>query len=205
MLVLSRRPSEKILFPNLGISVEIIQTKGNTVRVGIEAPPEIRVLRDELVQDNLGNRDNFDLSQHVSPAVPPSLSATAKPNYPVSLSSSSDLSQFEQRQKEQLCEQIDDIGLAIALAQNQQRQGLADNVDIALEQAIERLQVLKELLNSESSQSAVELVEQTAVCEDRPDYQRNSSRSPDTILQLATSRSQSTGIPFRLSFELTNL
>lgn len=49
MLVLSRRESEKIFFPDLGISLEIVRVKGNTVRVGINAPQEVRVLRGELM------------------------------------------------------------------------------------------------------------------------------------------------------------
>jgi len=52
MLVLSRRPNEKIVFPNLGITVQIIQAKPNAVRIGIDAPPEVRVLRDELISES---------------------------------------------------------------------------------------------------------------------------------------------------------
>jgi two-component system, OmpR family, response regulator len=48
MLVLSRRPSETILFPQLGISVSIVSVKGSRVQVGVEAPSEIQVLRKEL-------------------------------------------------------------------------------------------------------------------------------------------------------------
>jgi carbon storage regulator CsrA len=51
MLVLSRRPQEKILLPNLGTSIEILGVKGDRVRLGIEAPPEIKVLRDELASE----------------------------------------------------------------------------------------------------------------------------------------------------------
>lgn len=48
MLVLSRKSSETIRFPQLGISVEILSVKGSRVQVGIAAPPEIQVLRKEL-------------------------------------------------------------------------------------------------------------------------------------------------------------
>lgn len=48
MLVLSRREDDKILFPSLGISVQILRVDGNKVRVGIDAPRDVRVLRHEL-------------------------------------------------------------------------------------------------------------------------------------------------------------
>src|SRR5438270_6859720 len=48
MLVLSRRLGDKILFPDLEITVEILQANGKTVRVGIQAPPDVAVLRHEL-------------------------------------------------------------------------------------------------------------------------------------------------------------
>jgi len=48
MLVLSRRQDDQILFPNLGISVKILRVAGQKVRLGVEAPPEVKVLRHEL-------------------------------------------------------------------------------------------------------------------------------------------------------------
>ncbi len=48
MLVLSRGPQDKIVFPNLGITVEILRVDGHRVRVGVEAPKDIRILRHEL-------------------------------------------------------------------------------------------------------------------------------------------------------------
>lgn len=50
MLVLSRRQDEKVCFPNLGIEVQVIRTGGKVVRLGVVAPPEVPVLRGELVQ-----------------------------------------------------------------------------------------------------------------------------------------------------------
>lgn len=49
MLVLSRKEDQKIIFPNLGISLEIIRVKGNSVRVGIDAPKSVRIMRGELL------------------------------------------------------------------------------------------------------------------------------------------------------------
>ena len=48
MLVLSRGRNDKVVFPTLGISVEILRVAGNKVRLGIDAPHEIPVHRHEV-------------------------------------------------------------------------------------------------------------------------------------------------------------
>ena len=48
MLVLSRRVEEKICFPAIGVTVRVVGVKGGRVRLGIEAPPELTILREEL-------------------------------------------------------------------------------------------------------------------------------------------------------------
>ena len=52
MLVLSRGRKDKIVFPYLGITVEILNITGNKVRVGIDAPQSVTVLRHELAGDS---------------------------------------------------------------------------------------------------------------------------------------------------------
>jgi carbon storage regulator len=47
MLVLSRRESQRIRLGD-SITVTVVRVNGDKVRLGIEAPPEVRVLRDEL-------------------------------------------------------------------------------------------------------------------------------------------------------------
>ena len=47
MLVLSRRESERIRLGE-SIVVTVIRLSGDKVRLGIEAPPNVLVLRDEL-------------------------------------------------------------------------------------------------------------------------------------------------------------
>lgn len=47
MLVLSRRPSERIRLGD-SIVVTVIRVAGDRVRLGIDAPPDVLVLRDEL-------------------------------------------------------------------------------------------------------------------------------------------------------------
>lgn len=48
MLVLTRRRSDQILIPSLGITLEVLSIKGNVVKLGIRAPQEVRILRGEL-------------------------------------------------------------------------------------------------------------------------------------------------------------
>lgn len=50
MLVLSRKQSESIVIGDR-ITVTILRLKGNTVRVGIEAPDDVPILRGELEPD----------------------------------------------------------------------------------------------------------------------------------------------------------
>ncbi len=49
MLVLSRKPNETIKIGDQ-IEVRIIEVKGDTIRIGIEAPKSVEILRGELVQ-----------------------------------------------------------------------------------------------------------------------------------------------------------
>lgn len=49
MLVLSRKETEKLVFPTLGITIEVLRVRGNKTRLGIDAPAEVPVLRQELV------------------------------------------------------------------------------------------------------------------------------------------------------------
>ncbi len=56
MLVLSRSPNQEILFPNTGIRIRLLQLKGNVAKIGIEAPPEVHVLRSELVPEEAKKR-----------------------------------------------------------------------------------------------------------------------------------------------------
>ncbi|VDH00954.1 Carbon storage regulator homolog [Lysinibacillus sphaericus] len=49
MLVLSRKPNETIKIGD-GIELKIIEVKGDVVRIGIEAPRSVDILRGELVQ-----------------------------------------------------------------------------------------------------------------------------------------------------------
>lgn len=48
MLVLSRKPNQEVCLPDLGVSFRVLQIGKTSVRIGIDAPDEIHVLRGEL-------------------------------------------------------------------------------------------------------------------------------------------------------------
>ncbi len=49
MLVLSRRLHEKIVLPRLGITVQVVAIKGGAVQIGITAPPDVPIRREEIL------------------------------------------------------------------------------------------------------------------------------------------------------------
>lgn len=51
MLVLTRKQNQEILIGD-NIKITVLKTKGNTVRLGIEAPRDVNVLRGELPRHN---------------------------------------------------------------------------------------------------------------------------------------------------------
>jgi carbon storage regulator len=47
MLVLSRKPGEKVVLSN-GITLAVVEVRGNRVRLAFDAPHQFRILRAEL-------------------------------------------------------------------------------------------------------------------------------------------------------------
>ena len=62
MLVLSRKINEEICIPGLGIKFKVLRRKGNTLRIGIEAPKEIEVLRGELAEFKMNDQKSMQFS-----------------------------------------------------------------------------------------------------------------------------------------------
>ena len=49
MLVLTRKPQERVHVGN-NITLTIVSVKGNAVRIGIDAPQDVRILRGEIAE-----------------------------------------------------------------------------------------------------------------------------------------------------------
>jgi carbon storage regulator CsrA len=50
MLVLSRHLGEKIVLPSLDVTIQVVAVKSGVVRIGIDAPPEVAIVREELLE-----------------------------------------------------------------------------------------------------------------------------------------------------------
>ncbi|MEM6468292.1 MAG: response regulator [Planctomycetota bacterium] len=51
MLVLTRRPNDRVTFPDLGITLHFLRIRSGQARIGVDAPNEVRIRRGEEEQD----------------------------------------------------------------------------------------------------------------------------------------------------------
>jgi carbon storage regulator CsrA len=68
MLVLSRKENEKVVFPHLGIALSVLRVGGGKVRLGIEAPDDVAVVRREIASEEQLAEFSARLMQKVKPA-----------------------------------------------------------------------------------------------------------------------------------------
>jgi carbon storage regulator CsrA len=131
MLALSRRPGERILFPTLDVEVEIVQVKGNSVKVGISAPPEVPILRAEIAA-----RAENPARGHA--ALPPERAAARSeaPSQPVKLS-------HAQRNR------LNTAALALHVLEKQLQAGLIGNAETTLQSAIRLLESVDEAVRGD--------------------------------------------------------
>jgi carbon storage regulator CsrA len=127
MLVLSRRPNEKVLFPSINAAVQVVSIKGGTVRLGIEAPPEVTILRAEL-QDRAAERG-----------------ATTPLAKPVE----SSLRELRHLLRNRLS--VTTVGLG--LLRQQVRAGLSGDMEQTIAKIEEEMHLLRQRLDSEAAQA----------------------------------------------------
>jgi len=157
MLVLSRKQDQKVLFPNLGITVEIVSVKGRNVKLGIDAPPEVRIIREELA----GEWD-FKQRELVSDVENP----TKSDQY---------LSQHE------LKNQLKHIGLLVQVAQDKLTKGLVAEAIEHVESALNSLSNLDQSIEQKPTEVVREQTEgYTTHSVDSKDHDKTSSENNPT-------------------------
>ena len=62
MLVLTRKVGERVLVGDK-VAITVVRIQGNAVRLGIEAPPEMAIVREELAQPAAAKTPSGDVSE----------------------------------------------------------------------------------------------------------------------------------------------
>lgn len=127
MLVLSRKEREQILFPDLDISIEILRVAGNNVRVGVDAPRQIQVLRAELAEAS--KRVAKKVDRRATGNVSQQQLARARHEYRNRLHSAS---------------------LALGLIQKQLERNMVEAAEVTLQRALQDLQDLSTASETET-------------------------------------------------------
>lgn len=146
MLVLSRREQEAIVFPKLGIRIEITRLRGKAVSLGIEAPDAIRVLRGEIASaaDELDSQaaEFAKAFQEASAETPPDAS----------------LKSAAREREHELRNRINTLTIALHLLKKNaaRNDGLVD--DSLLSGAIDELSLIEETLHDTSTPADLEQV-----------------------------------------------
>jgi carbon storage regulator len=114
MLVLARRLHEKIVFPTLDTTIQVVGLQGNLVRLGIDAPRDVPVFREEV----------YD------PALAPAPAEEAAPQRAVL--------------EHNVCNRLNNLGLCFALLQRQLPANLSQDAQKTLEQLHAHYTALKD-------------------------------------------------------------
>lgn len=79
MLVLTRKVQEALLLEEGAIRIVVLGIQGDQVRLGIDAPRHISIMREEIVQ---AEQENRQAAQSVSPQDLTTLSRKTEPPWP---------------------------------------------------------------------------------------------------------------------------
>ncbi len=132
MLVISRRENQSFLFPNLGISVEVLKVAGKVAKIGIDAPQDVRVLREEIC-------DESELAR-AETATPTSALTPIVEALPAKL-------------RHEMRNRLNPIGLGLQLIQKRISTGQMDELEQALESLIGQIKKLDIELSQTNSPS----------------------------------------------------
>jgi carbon storage regulator CsrA len=137
MLVLTRRENERIIFPEVGITVELVAINGSRARIGVDAPAEVRILRHEIAEKEglQPNAKNAKPAANGTPAL--SVPLERKPNI-------AGLSKPSHRVRNHL----NSTNIAAQLLRKQLDAGLHEDAEATVRTLLQELELLQtEVLN----------------------------------------------------------
>jgi carbon storage regulator CsrA len=138
MLVLSRREQEAVVFPKLGIRIEVTRVRGKAVSLGIDAPESIRVLRGEIATEE-DETSNGSLAETSAGAASNAAAHQHSGKQPAVDAAS--------RQREhELRNRINTLTIALHLLQKKARRSDGQIDDALLSGAIDELALIEEAL-----------------------------------------------------------
>ena len=124
MLVLARQLNERIVLPTVRATIEVVAIKPGGVRLGIEAPPEVVILREEVLRRG---------------GVPPAaLTATVEPDAEARL----------QRIKHVLRNRLHTVALGLNLLRQQMQSSPAPGLETMVLQMEDEIRALDRQLRS---------------------------------------------------------
>jgi carbon storage regulator CsrA len=135
MLVLTRRLKQKIVFPSIPAEIQVLGIRGDQVRLGIEAAPQIAVLREELAGQPGSENDSG------------------------AFCSGAFWSENPESSREfihQLRNRLNDLGLNLAILRQRVHQGQTENADLIINRIEEELRRLRQELEEEFSRIGAE-------------------------------------------------
>jgi two-component system, OmpR family, response regulator len=136
MLVLSRKLNEKILLPSIHTSVEVLDIKGDRVRLGIEAPASVTILREELAarqaaEGGLPVRPTAPVRKPAGDRATAAL-AEAAPVDPAAIESMEAAQALVRRHRHQFRNHLNSATIGIALVQRQLQAGMLAQAEATL-------------------------------------------------------------------------
>jgi len=156
MLVLSRSANQSVVFPQLGITVQVNRVNGRVVSLGIDAPKDILVVRDEMLGSD---------SQKVFEAALRPISDLPKeeiPNRTANSGTSSDghpLKRYTDPAAERthaLRNRLNVAMLHFQLLQSYLKRGESELVEKSLDELFQSMHAVQEQLGSENQASIAE-------------------------------------------------
>lgn len=158
MLVLSRREQEAVVFPKLGIRIEVTRIRGKAVSIGIDAPESIRVLRGEIAteEDETSDRSLAEppANEIAKPAASTAAAQHAGPLPPIDAAS--------RKREHELRNRINTLTLALHLLQKKARRSDGQIDDALLSGAIDELALIEETLQDTQTPADLDQIDKKA-------------------------------------------